>query len=448
MTTPEQTVLVYSAKISRRLRYIFHLIFRDILFSEVEFCDDREQYQKHEGPKLNYSNAKLEGGLIVMPANLLFASGIGEQDPALIEIDGVACLYPTNPRSGIPFDPFAASFFMVSRYEEYLPHISDTHSRFEAKDSLAYRKGFLRKPVVNYWAEMLKSALLKLYPKLQFKTRKYHFVNTIDVDNAFAYCEKGLMRTLGGFGRDLAHFDLKRFGDRGKSLLGKMQDPYDTYDYLIEIQRKYKLDSIFFWLLADYGTNDKNVLVTSRKFHSLIKSLADYAKVGIHPSYGSNAKPEKLKNEIRRLASITKREITRSRQHFLKLTMPDTYRRLAELGITDDYTMGFASEVGFRAGICTSYYHYDLDQEHATTLCIHPFAVMDGTLNEYMQVSPEEAIELVSTLIEEVRAVNGTFIQLWHNETLNNQGKWEGWREVYERIVQMANVDQTAVKAE
>jgi hypothetical protein len=438
MSVSEKTILVFSTKVTHRLRYIFRLMLRDLLEWEVAFTTDSEEFNAHAGPKLNYSNKNLEGGLFVMPASLLYATGFDEQEPAVATIDDLQCLYPTHERSGIPFDPFAASFFMVSRYEEYLPHISDTHSRFEAKDTLAFRSGFLRKPVVNLWAERLRKALIELYPALPPQKRKYHFTNTIDVDNAYAYKDKGVMRTLGGFGRDVIRFDFKRFAERFRVLFGSTSDPYDTYEYMLGLQKEHKLDTIYFWLLADYGHNDKNVPVTSRRFQSLIKSVADYAKVGIHPSYGSNTRHGQLRVEISRLAEITRREITRSRQHFLKLTMPDTYRRLVERGITDDYTMGFASEIGFRAGICTPYYHYDLDQEQPTLLRVHPFAVMDGTLNEYMKITPEEAKLAVTELIAEVKAVNGTFIHLWHNETLNDRGNWEGWRSVYEAIIEAA----------
>lgn len=438
MSDSSQTLLVYASRATHRVRYICKLLFSDLMGLNVEHTSEAEAYQSHEGPKVNYSNKKLEGGLFIMPTGLLFSTGIDEQEPQVITHEGVKCLFPTHERSTVPFDPLAASFFMVSRYEEYLPHISDTHSRFEAKDSLAYRKGFLRRPVVNLWANMLKAKIAEQYPNTVFAKQTYKYVNTIDVDNAWAYKEKGLMRTMGGFGRAFTRFDMKQLGERFKVLYASGHDPYDTYEYMLAVQKEYNLDSIYFFLLADYGHNDKNVPFTSRKFQSLIKFIADYAKVGIHPSYGSNTRPANLKKEIGRLAEVTRREVTRSRQHFLKLTLPDTYRRLLELDIEDDYTMGFASEVGFRAGICTPYFHYDLDQEQPTPLRIHPFAMMDGTLNEYMHLSPEEAIATAKELIGEVRAVNGTFISLWHNETLNDRGAWKGWREVYEQMVEAA----------
>jgi hypothetical protein len=131
-------------------------------------------------------------------------------------------------------------------------------------------------------------------------------------------------------------------------------------------------------------------------------------------------------------------EVTKSRQHFLKLTLPETYRNLIDLDITDDYTMGFASQVGFRASICSPFNFYDLDMELETKLKIHPFAVMEGTLKYYMNVQPEDAMQKIKPLIDQAKAVNGNFISLWHNDTLSDQKLWQGWRSVYEDMVKYA----------
>lgn len=438
MSTATSPILIYVSRLTNRVQYACRVIFSDVLGHPVELTDQSDAFAAADRPKLNYSNKQLGEEPWLMPSKILFETGIGEREITHGAYNDVPVMFMTHQRSHLPYDPFAAAFYMVSRYEEYLPHISDTHSRFEAKDTLAFQKGFLRKPVVNHWALHVKALMLKHYPTLNFPKQEFHYINTIDIDNAWAFREKGTMRTIGGFAKALTKFNFSEIVLRAKVLLGRAQDPYDTYAYMQGIQQRFGLDTIYFFLLADYGLNDKNVPVNNRKFQSLIKSIADYAKVGIHPSYGSNSRPQQLKVEVQRLADITLREVIRSRQHFLKLTMPETYRRLIELDITDDYTMGFASEVGFRAGICTPYYHYDLDEEKPTLLKIHPFAVMDGTLNEYMHLSVPQALKAVQELMQEVKNVDGTFVSLWHNETLNDSGIWTGWREVYEKTIEMA----------
>jgi hypothetical protein len=319
-----------------------------------------------------------------------------------------------------------------------LPHIRDEHDRFDAKDCLAFINGFLQKPVVNSWALWIKDILKSKYPELIFPNKKYQFTSTIDIDNAYAYREKGFTRSFGGYLKSLSKFDIKEIKQRTRVLLGLEKDPYDTYEFQLEILKKYKFKSVYFFLLGDYGVNDKNLPIESKEFQSLIKMLGDYAEVGIHPSYGSNKSKEQLKKEVGRLSKVLHRDITKSRQHFLKLTLPETYRNLIDLDITDDYTMGFASQVGFRASICTPFNFYDLDMELETKLKIHPFAIMEGTLKYYMNVSPKDAMSKIKPLIDEVKAVDGEFMSLWHNDTLNNQKLWLGWQKVYEEMAEYA----------
>ena len=140
--------------------------------------------------------------------------------------------------------------------------------------------------------------------------------------------------------------------------------------------------------------------------------------------------------ETARLSKILKLEVERSRQHFLKLILPETYRNLINNDITHDYTMGYAEIPGFRASICTPFPFFDLDQDAQTNLIIHPFMVMDGTLHDYMKLSPQKAIATIIELINEVRKVGGTFIPLWHNQSLNEESDWKGWLEVYVKMVE------------
>jgi len=208
---------------------------------------------------------------------------------------------------------------------------------------------------------------------------------------------------------------------------------------MLDLHKRYKVNAIYFFLLGEYGENDKNVSVDSRTFQSLIQSLADYAETGIHPSYGSNSQQGRLQKEVQILSRILKREVKKSRQHFLKIKLPDTYRKLIDVDIKDDFTMGYAGNIGFRAGICSPFNFYDLDNETTTTLRVHPFAVMDATFRYYLKVEPYQVIDLIKPLVEEVKAVNGTFISLWHNESLSENHIWKGYRSVYEELLKIAS---------
>lgn len=432
-------ILIYTDKITNRIKFIFNLYFGELLKVEFKITTNREEFKSFEGAKFSYSRQPVSDELFFQACNLLFERGIANIDLIFGEYEGLPVFFTVfQKESALPFDPFAAGFYLVSRYEEYLPYRKDEYGRFSASESMAYQKNFLHKPVVNIWALTVGNLLRKRFSGFNFPGTTYTFIPTIDIDAAWAYRQKGFMRTLGGLAASFVNLDFNEIIERIKVLSGTNKDPFDTYDFQLEMQKKYNLHPIYFILFADYGLNDKNIPVQNRAFQTLIKSLSDYSEVGIHPSYNSNNSVKKLEEEISRLSKVLNREITSSRQHFLKLQLPSTYRNLINLDITDDYTMGFAAQPGFRAGICSTFNFYDLDADTETNLKIHPFTLMDGTLRDYMNISAEDAITYIVPLITEVKAVNGTFISLWHNESLSNAKRWAGWHGVYESMLKEA----------
>jgi len=437
-TSSNLMVLVYTHHITPRVKYAFNMLFQQFLSCEVTYTTQVEEFIAYDGVKISYTKNPLGKELFFRSHSILFEKGIVEQEIHVRSWKGQKIFFEQTDNSAMPFDVFAAGFYLLSRYEEYLPHIKDRFHRFPAKQSLAYKNSFLKIPIIEYWLKELVLVLQTKFPNFNPPSRQFKFLNTIDVDNAYCYLEKGLIRTVGAVCRSLLRFDFKPISKRFKVLLGKEKDPYDTFDYLLKLQKKYDFESIYFFLLADYGHNDKNITHTSKKFQTLVKTISDYVKVGIHPSWASNSDSHKLSMEINRLESIVNREVHRSRQHFLRLDLPNTYRRLIDLGILHDYTMGYAAQVGFRAGTSLPFYFYDLDMEMQTSLLIHPFAVMDGTLNEYMELPIDDAQYLVKEIINYVKEVDGVFISLWHNETLGDNRNWKDWRQVYEYTIEEA----------
>ncbi len=432
-------LLIYTHKKTKRVNYTFKLVFDLLLKIDFELTSNSDKYLAHTDPKFTYSTRSFGKELFFQASDLLFQTGVEGQDLNIFTFEKNKALFPVHSHSSaLPFDVFAATFFMVTRYEEYLPYMSDRFGRFEAPQSISSKNEFLRKPVVNIWANKIKELLKSAFPELVFGERKFSYVSTIDIDSAYAYKYKGTVRSIGGMVSSLFRFEFQKIIERVLVIAGLQKDPFDTYAFQLQLLKTYKFTPIYFILLGDYGKFDKNIPFNSRHFQTLIKSLGDYAAVGIHPSYQSNNNLNKLKTEIERLSSILNREITKSRQHFLKLTFPSTYRNLINLDITDDYTMGYAAEPGFRAGICDPFYFYDLDLETETTLLIHPFQVMEGTLKDYMYKTKEQSLEIIKLLIDEVKAVDGTFVSLWHNESLSNADRWKGWHELYVETIRYA----------
>ena len=431
-------LLIYLSQLTPRNRYLFKTAFNVFLqLDDYKLTSDSEEFMAYLGPKFSYAKKPIADELFFEAYGLLESRGIKEQSINCLEYQEVKTLFQVST-GALPYDAFSAAFYLLSRYEEYLPHLRDKYDRFTINESLAYQHGFIQQAVVDRWFLQVKSVLVKEFPELPFKERKYRYLPTFDIDNAYAFRQKGFIRILGSLLKQLVKFDFKQLQKQVAVLIGKRKDPFDTFNYQLNIQKKYKLKPIYFFLLADYGLNDKNLSHENRHFQSLVKSIADYAEVGIHPSYGSNKQKGKLAQEIRRLERTVKRDIHRSRQHFLKLSLPETYRNLIEADIHEDYTMGFAGDLGFRAGTCTPYPFYDLDEEVECKLTIYPFQLMEATFKYYLKVSPEKALEHLKPIIDEVKAVNGTFISLWHNESLSDEDEWEGWRTVYEGMVAYA----------
>lgn len=430
-------MLVHVPRITDRVMYTFDLVLKHLLGLDFELTSDAEKLDSCNGPKLCYGPTRLGETPFLKAHNLLFERHITEQETASVGFEGVKGLFPVYGKGTLlPFDVFAASFYLVSRYEEYLPQVRDKYGRFQAESTWMHENGLLQKPLVDIWAISLKDRLQALFPDLRFKERKFGFVPTYDIDAAWAYKHKGLFRTVGGFVRDLIGGNRGSIRERHEVLRGKRTDPFDSFEFQFELQKTFKLKPIYFILCGDYDTNDKNISLRNEAFRSLIKRLGDYADVGIHPSFSSYLDLDKMQAEIDGLSDVLHRPLTKSRQHFLRMNLPRSYQKLIELDISDDYTMGFASQAGFRAGIADAFRFFDLENDMATNLWVHPFALMDGTMRDYLNLDVEASLNLAKQLVDEVKAVGGTFIYLTHNETLGGEKRWVGWPEMYIKLLE------------
>ena len=430
-------MLVLVPKVTGRVMYAMELLLGQLLGLEFDCTVDAEQFNAYEGPKMQYGSQRQGETPFVKAVDLLFERHIHEQSFRTVDFEGTVAPYAVYGQGNLlPFDVFAASFFLVSRYEEYLSQVRDQYGRFRAESTWMFENDMLQKPLVDIWTLALGARLQAVYPDLPIKKRIFTFIPTYDVDAAWAYKSKGVYRTLGGFIKDLSSGDRERIRERHQVLRGKRKDPFDSFEFQFELQKEFKLKPIYFILCGEYDTNDKNISIRKAAFRSLIKTLGDHADVGIHPSFSSYLDIDKLRKEINSLSEVLHRPLTKSRQHFLRMNLPRSYQKIIELDISDDYTMGFASQAGFRAGIADSFRFYDLENDMVTNLRVHPFALMDGTMRDYLNLDLEASYALTTQLIDEVKAVGGTFIYLTHNETLGGEQRWVGWPEMYRRMLE------------
>ena len=158
-------ILIYVHKLTPRIKYIFKTIFTDVLQVNISFTSDCKEFENHEGVKINYSDSKLSSGIFFQATTLLFETKIQKQDIIISEYENKPCFYSVDNESILPFDPFAASFYLISRYEEYLPHTKDEHRRFLANESLAFQHDFLEEPLVNLWTTKITRLITLNYPE-------------------------------------------------------------------------------------------------------------------------------------------------------------------------------------------------------------------------------------------------------------------------------------------
>jgi len=411
-------ILVLADKISHRLTYTLDFVFTSRGL-EYQVVTDPKHFIQAEGIKLNYSSFEAEQNSII-PSELMYSTEIVNYNISYDTFGKMECMC----FNGI-VDPLASIFYTLVRYEEYLEHNSDEHGRFCFNSSCLSDRKWVKTAMCDRWAfEIIEFAGAEVLNR----TSNVKFVPTFDIDNTFAYKLKKGKRKWMSVARDLVRFDYKRIGQRAKVKKGG-KDPYDTFSLIKDISIKHK-DALLFWLVGDSSPKDRNIDTDIKEHRDLITRMNDFCQVNLHPSYASNSERSEIIKEKKRLENIVLRPVIRSRQHFLKLKLPDTYRILTSIGFEHEYSMGFAESAGFRCGTARPHLWFDLQTGEITTLMIHPFVYMDGTLREYMKLSVQESKAVIKELHREVLETGGDFIFIWHNETIGDYGNWKGWKEV------------------
>lgn len=421
-------LLFYTHTVTPRLQYICDFLLGEMMGIEYQFTNDEASFITHYTAGINYTTKPLASGFHIAPATLLFEKNITSEQINCFTSNNDKAFFETAG-AHFSFDIFAASFYLLSRYEEYRPHKKDIYGRYSHENSLAFKEDFLQLPLVNKWINQLAKALLQQFPALIVKLPQFRFQPTYDIDMAYSYKHKGFVRNAGGF---LKEPSLERIN----VLLGKENDPFDVYDWLDALNATNNLTPVYFFLLAEKnGLYDKNVLPSIPAMQQLIVDHAKKYTIGIHPSWQSGDDEDLLLSEKIKLEEITNNAITFSRQHYLRFTLPQGYRRLTDAGVTDDFSMGYGTVNGFRASVASSFFWYDLEKEAATPLRIHPFCFMDSNSYYKQGATPANAFEEISKLSNECKSVNGTFISIWHNQFFGTNPAFIGWRQVYERFI-------------
>jgi len=432
-------LLIYLPGISPRASYVFDLIFKQELGIEYRVTTDVNVFELHSEEKINYSSSPKKESIFIKSSPLLFEDDMKKQEIKVAEKYQTKILFP-NDDDDLGFDIFSAVFYLVSRYEEYLPFIPDQYGRYPASESVAFQNNFLHVPIVNTWVDILKNILRQKFPSLATQSSSFSTIVTYDIDVAYKYKGRSLGRIIGASLKDLSVFKIKNIINRKKTLLKIQKDPWDVYDDLKDTIVKNKMNSVFFFLLADKTKYDRNLDYKNPLMKSLVAQISDYSEIGVHPSFTTTDFPEKIATEKERLEDLSGKKIIKSRQHFLKLRLPDTYNSLLAAGIKEDFSMGYPEAPGFRAGTCKPFFFYDLKDEKITDLKLFPVTCMDATFIYYTKKSPEKSLMEILNLLKQIKKAEGIFIPIFHNEYLyktkaGKKGTKTNFRQVHDQTI-------------
>lgn len=428
-------LIIYAPHITSRLRYIVSVLFGQ----QVRITDSVELFQQYNGPSICYAAVRIDAkSLHIVPSGLLSETEVKQQAIEVEQWNELPVFF--SSAGEVPFDLFSASFYLVSRYEEYLPHTEDEYGRYDHQQSLAYQYDFLDQPLVDLWLQQLELLLKKQYDIFQLADRSFIIEPTYDIDVAFKYRYASPFKNIAGFFRDLLFGRFEMLRERSSVYSGKQKDVYDIYEWLDKLHLRYQLNPIYFFLLAEKQKGrDRNVDPHTSGMQHLIQQHAQQYHLGIHPSIQSIQNELCFKREIKLLEYYTGNKVSRSRHHYLTITIPQTYRSLLAKGIKHDYSMGYGAINGFRASITRSFHWYDLLGEKETSLMIHPFCYMDSTAIFHERLNTEMAATRMCYFLDVVKKVNGTFSFVMHNHFLTEQAEWIMWRNLYEQFLRECN---------
>jgi hypothetical protein len=370
-----------------------------------------------------------------LPKELVETSSLGFE--GIVMVYGKEYLEISRERIHCGVDLFAGTFFMLTRWEEALASNKDLHHRFPAAAATVVKNGFILRPIVDEYSYLLAHWLRSIGYLISEKASVYAILPTCDVDIPFYWRSKPVWKSLGG--RLLKHWNLietvKDYADYSRVKNVKEKDPFDTFDYLMTLAEKNGTRFQFNFLGGGKTKFEGYYKIDDPEIKSLMEQMISRGhSIGVHPSYDTYQDTSRIMEEKKAVETSAGVAISTSRQHYLRFAVPDTWRRLSEAGITEDSTLGYAAEPGFRCGTCKPFPVFDIQQREQLSLIERPLLIMDVSFRMYKNLSVAESIALCEKIKEQVKKHHGELVILWHNSNLSEIDGWEGWNEVLENL--------------
>lgn len=313
-------------------------------------------------------------------------------------------------------DLLASTALVLSRFEEMDADRKDPHGRFRAVDSMAFRDGYLDRPIVDEYGLALQQIVQILDPGFAPAEPALRVKVSHDIDNIgipFSPREAAVQIVA-----------RRRFATGLRDLLSGVTGIVPgSLRQVIEICRLTAdrgLRSTLYWKASPRTPFDSGYHIHDPR----VARVMDWARahdieMGVHPGYYTFLSPGELCHEVARCRTATRTQRIGGRQHYLRWC-PDTWAHWEACGLAYDSTVGYADRCGFRAGTCRPYFPWLWNENRPAGLLEIPLIVMDRTLvsKEYMGKSPEESLALFHQLKRRCAAVGGVMTLLWHNTCL------------------------------
>lgn len=393
-----------------------------LLNINYELTSDFHFFENDPAEKLAYTPNPIPNQEIlwIEAHPLLFQDKYEPQTITPTTWNDITLFFPTK-NGAFPIDLFAVSFYLLTRFEEYNPHIKkDQHNRVLIQDTIGYQFGFHRKPVVNMLSLALAHQLNQKFPNFTYQKPPYQPITTYDIDIAYQYRGKSLYRFVGSMIKAFLAKDFKKIKNNWKGILRlKHEDCFDRFSVHRKISEIENSKPIHFILTAPFSKYNRNINPNSKSFKKLTHFLKTFSEIGIHPSYYSSEQTTLISREKSKLEKIAEITITKSRQHYLKVQFPTTFEALIQAGIREDYSLGWPDEVGFRLSTTIPIPFFNIHTNSIRPLILVPLIVMDGALYKCCN-----SIDLCLKTIEDLRQVviqyGGKFVVLYHNNTIKH----------------------------
>lgn len=423
------SLLVYTPKITPRFRYVFRQLFVRILDVPLTFTSRLDEFVAFSGPKFSYSQDQLGREFHVYATPLLWEQGIQDRPLELSSWKGLPVIFSHDRPSRIPFDLFAASFYCLSRYEEHVPHLQDTNGRYKKEQSWVVAEGHLQKPLVDLWALAFWEALQEEFPDLSVSKdgSKASKLPLIEVVHPLKYRFKP---TFTKIIQCLHSLWVLHIWDVIEQLLVELRlvkDPYDTYETLNQQIGDSAVKPQFFFSFAQKAWDGLAVNIHNTKFQSLVKSISDDFNTSLLVSSHAQQRQKDLTEEIKNIEKLIHRPIHTTRFNKGLRQLAVTYPQLLQQEVIKDFSMGYESEIGYRASTAVPFFFYDLQNEYQTPLLLYPVLTTEAALRKLTSTQAFETLNRLYVALPTPTAVQCVVFTnaIWQDENVNASWKKE-----------------------